>query len=352
MTDPTPTFRADAWRARGGHFSWSPAHEDAAPVQIFHVELGDERAPVLSLVHGFPTCSVDWFEVAERLSLRYRVCLIDFPGYGFSDKPQGWGYTLRRDAELLDHYLAEVVGAKSAIMVGHDRGDSVALIHAANAAEGRARVGLEHLVLCNANIFLPLSNLTDAQRLMLHNPELLAQLTPELLAAGMGAATFTPPRGPDHPDVRALAATFAHDDGVGVLHETVQYLVERSIDEEAWLRSLAATELPTTVIWGVYDAISPIRVATHTWHQHLMFKPGRNAFYLLPGANHYLQNDRPEAFAEVILHALDSPDDAAPGALGPGVDAPILVDRSRTELPDAGQLIAQRVAIPEPEATS
>ena len=345
MAEPGET-RAEDWRARGAYFEWSPAREDAAPVQIFHVELGDPGAPVISLVHGFPTCSIDWYEVAQQLSARYRVCLIDFPGYGFSDKPIGWGYSLRRDAELLDHYLDRVVGAQSAVMVAHDRGDSVALIHAANAAAGEARVSLEHLALSNANIFLPLSNLTDAQRLMLHNPELLAQVTPELLAAGMGAVTFTPPRGPEDPEVQALAATFAHANGVAVLHDTVQYLVERSVDEESWLRSLAATELPTTVIWGVYDAISPIRVATHTWHQHLMFKPGRNAFYLIPGANHYVQNDRPEAFVQVLLHALDSPEDAAPGALSEGIDAPILVDRSRTELPDAGQLIAQRAAIP------
>jgi pimeloyl-ACP methyl ester carboxylesterase len=311
-------------------------------VQIFHVELGDPAAPVLALVHGFPTCSIDWFEVAERLSTRYRVCLLDFPGYGFSDKPRGWGYSLRRDAELLDHYLANVVGATSVVMVAHDRGDSVALIHAANVSDGPPRVALEHLVLSNANIFLPLSNLTDAQRLMLHNPEVLEQLTPEVLAAGMGAVTFTPPRGPDDPEVKALAATFAHQNGVAVLNDTIQYLVERSVDEEAWLRSLAATPVRTTVIWGVYDAVSPIRVATHVWERHLMFKPGRNALYLIPGANHYLQNDRPDAFVETLLHALNSPDDVAPGALSQAVDAPILVDRSRVEMPDAAQLIARR----------
>ena len=347
MSGPATTSRADDWLARGAHFSWSPSAGDAAPVQIFHVELGDPHAPVVALVHGFPTCSVDWFEVAERLSSRYRVCMLDFPGYGFSDKPRGWGYSLRRDAELLDHYLAEVVGAESVVVVAHDRGDSVALIHAAGAAEGRARVGLEHLVLSNANIFLPLSNLTDAQRLMLHNPEVLEQLTPEVLAAGMGAVAFTPPRGPEDPEVQALAATFAHDDGVSVLHETIQYLIERSVDEEAWLRSLAAMPIPTTMIWGVYDAIAPIRVATHVWHEHLMFKPGRNAFYLIPGANHYLQNDRPDALVEVVKHALDSPGDATPGALSEALDAPILVDRSRAELPAAAELIAQRAPVPE-----
>jgi pimeloyl-ACP methyl ester carboxylesterase len=347
-----PQSRAESWRAQGAYFQWAPAQEDVSPVQVFHVELGDPKAPVLSLVHGFPTCSVDWASVAEQLSAGFRVCLIDFPGYGFSDKPHGWGYSLRRDAQLLDHYLGEVVGTESAVMVAHDRGDSVALIQSANAAQGRARVKLEHLVLCNANIFLPLSNLTDAQRLMLHNPELLERLTPELLAAGMGALMFTPARGPDDPEVQALAETFAHADGVGVLHETIQYLVERSIDEETWLRSLAATELPTTVIWGVYDAVAPLRVATHTWHEHLMFKPGRNALYVIPGANHYLQNDRPNAFVQVLLHALDSPADAPPGALGDGVDAPILFDRSRPQLPDARALIAQQAAVPGPEVTS
>jgi pimeloyl-ACP methyl ester carboxylesterase len=347
MTDRTSTSRADAWRAIGAHFSWSPAGQDMAPVQVFHVELGAPDAPVLALLHGFPTSSIDWVDVAERLSARFRVCALDFPGYGFSGKPRGWGYSLRRDAELLDHYLAEVVGAESVVMVGHDRGDSVALIHAANAAERRARVALDHLVLSNANLFLPLSNLTDAQRLMLHNPEVLERLTPELLAAGMGAVTFTPPRGPEDPEVLALAATFAHEDGIAVLHETIQYLVERSADEEAWLRSLAGTAVPTTVVWGVYDTVAPIRVATHVWHQHLMFKPGRNAFYLMPGANHYLQNDRPEAFVQAVQHALEAPDDATPGALSEAIDAPILVDRSRTELPDAAQLVAQRAAVPD-----
>jgi pimeloyl-ACP methyl ester carboxylesterase len=346
VTNEQQISRAESWRSRGSYFSWTSALEDAPPVEIFHVELGDPEAPVLSLVHGFPTCSIDWFEVAERLSARFRVCLLDFPGYGFSDKPRGWGYNLQRDAELLDHYLAEVVGANSAVMAAHDRGDSIALIHAANAADGRARVALEHLVLSNANVFLPLSNLTDAQRLMLHNPEFLEQLTPEMLAAGMGAVTFSPPRGPEDPEVSALAATFAHADGVGVLHETIQYLVERSVDEESWLRSLAATRLPTTLVWGIYDGVAPVRVATYIWHEYLMFKPGRNALYMIPGANHYLQNDRPEAFVETLEHALGSPDEAVPGPLSQALDAPVLVDRSRSKLPDAAELIAKQASPP------
>jgi pimeloyl-ACP methyl ester carboxylesterase len=68
--------RADAWRDKGSYFTWSPRRGDAAEVQCFHVELGDADTPPLVLVHGFPTSSIDWFEVAERLSERYRVCCL------------------------------------------------------------------------------------------------------------------------------------------------------------------------------------------------------------------------------------------------------------------------------------
>ena len=159
--------RADDWRERGGYFSWRPAQEDASPVEIFHVEIGDPGAPVLLLIHGWPTSSIDWFDVAGPLSARFRVCALDFPGYGFSDKPRGWGYSLGRDAELIEFYLAEVVGAEAGVVVAHDRGDSVALLHAARCADGRSAVRLEHLILSNGNIFLPLSNLTQAQRRIL-----------------------------------------------------------------------------------------------------------------------------------------------------------------------------------------
>jgi pimeloyl-ACP methyl ester carboxylesterase len=341
------TPRAEEWRSRGGHFSWRPAQGDAPSVEIFHLELGEPDAPVLLLIHGWPTCSIDWFEVADRLSARFRVCALDFPGYGFSDKPQGWGYSLARDAELVHYYLSEVIGAEAAVVVAHDRGDSVALLHAAACAQGRSTVRLDHLVLSNANIFLALSNLTEVQRRILDSasgPAIAAAVTPSQLAEGMGASTFTPPRKADDPEVEALAATFAHDDGVKVLHETIQYLIERSKDEQVWLTTLSEAQFPVTVIWGLYDTVSPPRVASYVWHEYLMLKPGANRLYFIPDANHYLQADRPDAFVQALLHALEAADDHGPGALAPELAAPLLVDSSRERLPSASDLLRGEAA--------
>ena len=334
--------RAEEWRAKGSTFTWSPRSGDAAPVQCFHVELGAADAPPVVLVHGFPTSSVDWFEVAEKLSDRYRVCAMDFPGFGFSDKPLGWGYSLSRDAEVLEHYVAEVLVLESMILVAHDRGSSVALVHTTNCD---SRVELQHLFLSNANIFLPMSNLTEAQRTMLDpefGPAALAVGTPEQLAEGMGQVTYSPPRGPDDPEIQALATIFAHGEGLKVLHETIQYLVERSQDEGSWLQALAAMDVPTTVMWGIYDTVSPLRVISYVWNEFLMTKPGDNTLYFIPDANHYLQNDQPDSVVETFLHALEAPDDTPPGAIAPRRGAPLLVDRSRAALPDAADLLERR----------
>ncbi len=105
--------RAEDWRARGGYFSWRPDDPGADAVEIFHVEAGDPEAPVLLLVHGFPTAASTGTRslTASPGDSGLRTGL---PGYGFSDKPAGWGYSLMRDARLLGHYLSEVVGAETA----------------------------------------------------------------------------------------------------------------------------------------------------------------------------------------------------------------------------------------------
>ena len=339
------TSRAEVWRSRGGYFTWQPTDGTASGVEVFHVEMGEPDAPLLLLIHGWPTSSIDWFEVANQLSAKYRVCALDFPGYGFSDKPLGWGYSLVRDEELIEFYLSEVIGAEAGVVVSHDRGDSVALLHASRCTEGRSAVRLEHLILSNGNVFLPMSNLTGVQRRILDpatGPEIAATLTAAHLAEGMGASTMWPPRKPDDPDVEALTVTFAHNDGTKVLHETIQYLVERSQNEESWLTMLTQAPFPVSVIWGVYDTVSPPRVATYVWNNYLMLRRGGGRFYLVPDASHYLQVDRPDAFAHLVLHALD-PTDQAPGPTDFELHSPLLVDIARERLSAASDLIREAV---------
>jgi pimeloyl-ACP methyl ester carboxylesterase len=347
--------RAREWLEKGSFFDWTPTAgaDIEKPVKVFHAEFGDPQAEAVLLVHGFPTSSIDWFDVVEALSREYRVCLLDFPGFGFSDKPPGAQYSLERDAELLEHYLAGLLGLRSVVVVAHDRGDSVALALVGRWASEDAAFELKRLVISNGNVFLPLSNLTDFQRLVLDKssaPQVLAALTPEMLAAGMGATTFTPPRTPEDAAIAALAQTFAYNDGVAVLHDTIQYLVERSKNERLWLQTLAASPVPTAIVWGLYDTISPLRVASHVWDRYVAAKSGENEFWLLPAANHYLQHDQPGEFADVVLQFLQARSPEAPGPISAGAGAPILLDRSRSQLAHAESVLASRAVVEDPQA--
>jgi hypothetical protein len=69
---------------------------------------------------------------------------------------------------------------------------------------------------------------------------------------------------------------------------------------------------------------------------------GGHRLYFIPDANHYLQVDRPDAFVKVLLHALEPADDQGPGALGPELGAPLLVDSSRERLPAAADLLQDK----------
>jgi pimeloyl-ACP methyl ester carboxylesterase len=216
----------------------------------------------------------------------------------------------------------------------------------ARCAAGQAPCEIDRVVLTNGNMFLPLSNLTLFQRLVLDPntaPQVLAAATPDALAQGMGESTFTPRRSLSDPAIAALARTFAHNNGVAVLHDTIQYLVERSENEAGWLEALAGSAVPTTMVWGLYDTVSPPRVAQHIWSTYLERKPGENSFWLLPLANHYLQHDQPHELAEVLSAALTGRRPQEPGPLSDALGAPLLVDRSRTHLPTAKEVLSAPV---------
>jgi pimeloyl-ACP methyl ester carboxylesterase len=58
---------------------------EADGVKVFYREAGSEAAPVLLLLHGFPTSSHMFRELMPMLASRYRVIAPDLPGFGFTE---------------------------------------------------------------------------------------------------------------------------------------------------------------------------------------------------------------------------------------------------------------------------
>ena len=67
-------------------------------VTVFYREAGPANAPVVLLLHGFPTSSFQYRELIPRLADRYRVIAPDLPGFGFTEVPAQRNYTYTFDA--------------------------------------------------------------------------------------------------------------------------------------------------------------------------------------------------------------------------------------------------------------
>jgi pimeloyl-ACP methyl ester carboxylesterase len=78
---------------------------NADGVNVFYREAGAPDAPVILLLHGFPTSSFQYRELMPRLARHYRVIAPDLPGFGFTEVPDARGYRYTFDA-LADTVLA------------------------------------------------------------------------------------------------------------------------------------------------------------------------------------------------------------------------------------------------------
>lgn len=71
---------------------------EADGVRIFYRAAGPADAPVVLLLHGFPTSSFQYRELIPRLADRYRVIAPDLPGFGFTEVPDERQYQYSFDA--------------------------------------------------------------------------------------------------------------------------------------------------------------------------------------------------------------------------------------------------------------
>jgi pimeloyl-ACP methyl ester carboxylesterase len=79
-------------------------------VDVFYRDAGPREAPVLLLLHGFPTSSHMFRNLIPLLADRYRVIAPDYPGFGQSAMPdrKDFSYTFARYAELIDTLLQKL----------------------------------------------------------------------------------------------------------------------------------------------------------------------------------------------------------------------------------------------------
>ncbi|MFL5812176.1 MAG: alpha/beta fold hydrolase [Bdellovibrionia bacterium] len=79
-------------------------------VDIFYREAGPKDAPVILLLHGFPTSSNMFRNLIPRLASSYHVFAPDYPGYGQSGMPdrKNFHYTFENMTNIVDQFVEKM----------------------------------------------------------------------------------------------------------------------------------------------------------------------------------------------------------------------------------------------------
>ncbi|MBT3530500.1 MAG: alpha/beta hydrolase [Gammaproteobacteria bacterium] len=287
------------WYQGGDYFEWTSTTEDNdnAKVNIFYRTWGDETKPKLVLIHGFPNSSFDYYKMIPFLEDDYHIATLDFPGSGFSDKPlDGFNYMLAENAEIVDHFVREVVGFEDFALYTHDRGVSIGLAFLGNYLDNPdPGYTVNYHFLSNSGMFLPLANLSPMQMRMLDTD------TAERMLASRAAQAR---RTEGEPESLAYSDIFAFNQGNISLIFVGRYLLERQVNEVRWLENLPRSPVPVAYLWGLADNVNPVRISNHVWDTYLNDRDVDSSFWVLPAAGHYPQRDNPEEVANVIRMAL------------------------------------------------
>ena len=96
--------------------------------KVFYREAGRKDAPVLLLLHGFPSSSHMFRDLIPALADTYRVVAPDLPGFGFSGAPDrnDFDYTFENITDVIDRFT-ETLGLEQYAVYIFDYGAPVGL---------------------------------------------------------------------------------------------------------------------------------------------------------------------------------------------------------------------------------
>lgn len=244
----TPQSAAQ-WRQDGQLLDWN-GH------QIFVRTGGEDSAPPLLLLHGFPTSSLDWLPMWAELTARYRVVAFDFLGFGFSDKPKRHHYDLQEQTDLAVHLAETLLGEDFHILV-HDYGVSPGQELLARSGEGSMDTQVLSCAFLNGGL-LPAQHRARRIQKLLTGPfgGLIVHLMNRKSFGKNFSQVFGRDTQPSAAELDAYWSVISHNDGNRLQHKLLHYIADRRTHGARWEAVLKAPPCPIALINGTQDPVS------------------------------------------------------------------------------------------------
>jgi haloalkane dehalogenase len=260
---------------------------DSSAGRMHYIDEGS-GIPIL-FCHGNPTWSFLYRGVVSRLRDRFRCVAVDHLGFGLSERPEGYGYTIEEHARTAGE-LVDDLGLEGFIAMGQDWGGPISMTVATQRADRVSGVVLGNTWFWPASPYFQLFSRVMGSRLMqrkiLEQNFFVEKLMPPATAKKLSEEER------DH--YRKVQPTPEARRGVAQMPKQIidaKPLLERlSHEVPAKLGSK-----PALIVWGMRDR----------GFRTSMIPRVRQAFtdvviVELKHAKHYIQEDAPAEIADAI----------------------------------------------------
>jgi pimeloyl-ACP methyl ester carboxylesterase len=249
---------------------------------------GRQGTPLL-FVHGHLASSASWKRVLESAAGGRPAIAVDVPGFGMSDRPWPYDYTVEGWASSLEAFL-DARGIGRAVLVGNSLGGAAVMVIAARRPERVAALVLVDAISPETPIPWPAA--------VLRTPVLgeiaLALTTRTSVAIGLRTKMYA----------RASSVTAdAVDDAwrpLTIRGTRRAALAAIRSDPKPFLGLESRISVPTLVIWGEQDRMIPLEEG-----RRLAARIRGARLAIIPDAGHLPMREEPEKFSEAVRKFLD-----------------------------------------------
>ncbi|KAE9454961.1 hypothetical protein C3L33_13140, partial [Rhododendron williamsianum] len=302
--------RCKKWQWRGYTISYLSVHGRREQVLNPDSNSNSDYPPLL-LVHGFGASIAHWRRNILTLAQSYTVYAIDLLGFGASDKPEGFSYTMDVWAQLILDFLDEIV-QRPTVLIGNSVGSLACVIAASDSSQSLVR----GLVLLNCAGGMNNKAIVDDWRIRLLLPLFWVFDT---LLKQRAIASFIFERVTQRDNLRnILLSVYGNKESVD---EDLIEIIKKPANDEGALDAFVSIvtgppgpnpvqlmpriTLPVLVLWGDRDPFTPLDGPVGTYFSTLPAQVPNMSLFVLEGVGHCPHDDRPDLVHEKLLPWLD-----------------------------------------------
>lgn len=263
---------------------------------VFVIDEGYSEETMV-ILHGYPTSSYDYYKILPELTKKYRVIIHDHLGFGFSEKPLDYSYSLIEQADVALQ-LWKQLDLTKVTLLAHDYGTSVCTEIIARHNKHQIDLQIDKMILSNGSPHIELSKLRTIQKLLKNKltGKFVASLTNYSIFKKNMRNTYFDKTKATNEELKEMWFQLENNDGRKVIHLLSNYINERYYYWHRWIGALKETQIPTKIIWAKNDPIAvPIIAET------LASEITNSELIWMEKTGHFLMIENPKTWSDLVL---------------------------------------------------